>query len=488
MTKYEAPVDFIIKGTVTDAQTGKPIAGAKVGDVERYAEGKQYTTTDANGNYSYKTWYEEHAIKCEADGYKKQVEGLLTKFIGSEKEKIINFELKPNFKATELTENTEIKKTDKQDDFKITLSNGTTVELLAVSNYPHNSKAWQPDGSNLQKSPLFIKPTENGRKDNVGFAIKVDGPQDLSLSYGPVKDSSGHSGSTNVINKDGEKLEGYKSLTALIPDEQISTSITLGISTVPWETLATHTGKGGTTTGSNMIIFSQAFETKDSAAITISTKCDRTRAERVVAIDNDGQTHTPQGQSSLASNDLDQITVEFRDMQLKDIKEFQFQVRPYEWVEFKNVSLKPGFKTDVQIGTDMQAGSSTGEDLQKPAGQDEGTSKTNDASANSVPEKNINTANALRITVYEGNDVEPETSVRIPLVAMKIVRQLLPPKDKLQIIAQKIKLDESLPEGLDSNSLIDMLDGMLKQVDQGIEATTLLEVKDGTERVKIVLE
>jgi hypothetical protein len=56
------------------------------------------------------------------------------------------------------------------------------------------------------------------------------------------------------------------------------------------------------------------------------------------------------------------------------------------------------------------------------------------------------------------------------------------------MIAQKIKLDESLPEGLDSNSLIDMLDEMLKQVDQGIEATTLLEVKDGTDHVIIALE
>jgi hypothetical protein len=233
--------------------------------------------------------------------------------------------------------------------FSVTLPNGVTVELCDVSNYPQNSKAWRPDGSDLQNPPLFIKPTPNGRKENVGFAIKVKGPQDLSISYGPVEGSSGHSGSTNVINKDGEKLEGYNSLTALITDEQTSTSITLGISTSPWETLATHTGKGPTTTGGKMIIFSQAFETKNSVAITVSAKGDKTRAERVVAIDNEGQTHTPQGQSSLGSNDLDQITVEFDGMQLKDIKEFQFQIRPYERVTFKNISIRPGQKTDVKV-------------------------------------------------------------------------------------------------------------------------------------------
>ncbi len=242
--------------------------------------------------------------------------------------------------------------------FTATLPSGVTVELCAVSNYPENSKAWRPDGLDLQNPPLFIKPTQNDRKDNVGFAIKVKGPQDLSISYGPVEGSSGHSGSTNVINSKGETLEGYNSLTALIPNQQTSTSITLGISTSPWETLATHTGKGGTTTGGKMIISSQVFEAKNSVAITVSAKGDKTRAERVVAIDNEGQTHTPQGQSSLGSNDLNQVTVTFDGMQLKDIKEFQFQTRIYEWVTFKNVSLRPGQKTDVKIETTPASGHS----------------------------------------------------------------------------------------------------------------------------------
>ncbi|MDD5063682.1 MAG: M56 family metallopeptidase [Phycisphaerae bacterium] len=86
------PPEFVIKGTVTDADTGRPVAGAKVGD-ERYAEGKQWTTTDANGYYSYSTWYEEHNIKCEAPGYKTQNKLLYTKLLGSEKEKVLDFDL-----------------------------------------------------------------------------------------------------------------------------------------------------------------------------------------------------------------------------------------------------------------------------------------------------------------------------------------------------------------------------------------------------------
>ncbi|MGD1042196.1 MAG: M56 family metallopeptidase [Sedimentisphaerales bacterium] len=95
MAQATPPPEFVIKGTITDAQTGKPIAGAKVGDTERYDEGKHGAVTDSNGDYSYKTWYEEHGVKAEADGYKRQDKGFETKFLGSEKEKVIDFSLEP---------------------------------------------------------------------------------------------------------------------------------------------------------------------------------------------------------------------------------------------------------------------------------------------------------------------------------------------------------------------------------------------------------
>jgi hypothetical protein len=86
---------FIIRGTVTDAQTGKPIANAKVGDGEKYNKGKLGAVTGANGKYEYKTWYEEHNITAEAKGYETGRKGLYTKFIGSEKETVIDFKLTP---------------------------------------------------------------------------------------------------------------------------------------------------------------------------------------------------------------------------------------------------------------------------------------------------------------------------------------------------------------------------------------------------------
>ncbi len=53
--------------------------------------------------------------------------------------------------------------------FTATLPNGVIVELLAVSDYPQNTKVWRPDGSNLTIPPLFVKPTPNDRKDSGPF-------------------------------------------------------------------------------------------------------------------------------------------------------------------------------------------------------------------------------------------------------------------------------------------------------------------------------
>jgi beta-lactamase regulating signal transducer with metallopeptidase domain len=83
---------FTVKGRVTDAVSGKPIAGAKVSD-GKYNGGKFGSVTDKDGYYSYKTWYEEHNIDCNAPGYKTQKKLVETKAFGKEKEKTIDFAL-----------------------------------------------------------------------------------------------------------------------------------------------------------------------------------------------------------------------------------------------------------------------------------------------------------------------------------------------------------------------------------------------------------
>ncbi len=71
--------------------------------------------------------------------------------------------------------------------------------------------------------------------------------------------------------------------------------------------------------------------------------------ERFIAVDVNGQEHICSGSEEATAGNVTEWTVTFRNLPLKQIKRFQFQVRPYQWVEFRNVSLQPGEKTNVQV-------------------------------------------------------------------------------------------------------------------------------------------
>lgn len=81
------PPGLTIKGRITDAITGKPIAGARIFD-DPYGPGPDWqkiesgfyepdlpqwgAITNANGEYAFLTWHEHHSFKVEADGYKDE--------------------------------------------------------------------------------------------------------------------------------------------------------------------------------------------------------------------------------------------------------------------------------------------------------------------------------------------------------------------------------------------------------------------------------
>ncbi|MHC4475735.1 MAG: L-rhamnose mutarotase [Planctomycetota bacterium] len=98
---------FVVRGTVTDAVTGEPIAGAKVSD-DQYAGGRQGAITDSEGKYRYLTWPEEHSIKVEAQGYKPQRKGITGLFHAeTEDEKVIDFALERGYTTLKLVNSCE---------------------------------------------------------------------------------------------------------------------------------------------------------------------------------------------------------------------------------------------------------------------------------------------------------------------------------------------------------------------------------------------
>jgi hypothetical protein len=63
---------------------------------------------------------------------------------------------------------------------------------------------------------------------------------------------------------------------------------------------------------------------------------------RVVAVDNDGKVHLSSRSGSGGTANLRRTTASFPALTGDRLQEFRFQVRPYEWAEFRDISLRPG--------------------------------------------------------------------------------------------------------------------------------------------------
>jgi bla regulator protein BlaR1 len=242
--------------------------------------------------------------------------------------------------------------------FTAKLDNGITVELVGVCDYPKGeARCWRPDGSKSQKLIYAVKwNKENPQADEFGIMLKLNGPEDLSFAWNEIDGAEGYEGSCRVIDDQGNQLKDFKAAIAkMAKGKKTKTTVRIGIATEPWRTEAAHSGRGMTTTGDKDILFSQAFETNSFVGITVSSQWRKDSAQRIVAIDNNDQTHTTGNIGSVASGEIDQMTAKFHGLKLKDIAEFQFQTRPYQWVTFDNVSLKPGVKTDVHVDVEEQA-------------------------------------------------------------------------------------------------------------------------------------
>jgi len=250
-----------------------------------------------------------------------------------------------------------------QNDYSVKLPNGTTVEIVSVCDYPEGKpRCWRPDGTK-SKEKLFAKRERDYSDGKLGFIIKVNGPNDFSFAWNEIKGSGSYYGSCAVIDEKDKPLEGFEAAIAKEYKGGDTTNLRVGTATGYWKTIASHNGKGMTTTSGRNILFSQAYESDNLVGITVSSPWDKNQVERIVAVDKDGQTHITKNIGSVASGEIDQMTAKFYGMKLEDIAEFHFQTRPYEWVEFKNVSLKPDLKTDVQIKAGEQVSNGADENL-----------------------------------------------------------------------------------------------------------------------------
>ena len=110
--------------------------------------------------------------------------------------------------------------------------------------------------------------------------------------------------------------------------------------------------RGSMTLGNNMLLGAIGQNTENKTFIRCVRDKQKTAAKQYnfIAISKDGAKLDSTLTNRSGWPQMFQEEFEF-DIPLKDVNHFEFQTRPVRSIKFKNVSLKPDFKTDVKIET-----------------------------------------------------------------------------------------------------------------------------------------
>ena len=236
--------------------------------------------------------------------------------------------------------------------FTATLPNGVTVELVGISEHA-TDKWWAPDGSLInnknwkvdRKSAILPSAYEKKLKEIVAKSSGANDPKILTWKFDNIP---GCKGAFDIIPSALDRTD-WKCLVEEFSSDQKTATVSLAITYGPFG--KQWTGSGTTDYGSYVI--SKVFVKDGKTAVTVSQDfqgCDF----RVRARDNKDQWHTANIIEG-SGGPLTQEVYIFENAKPKDIDFVALETRPYKWVTFKNVSLKPNLKTKVQIEVESPA-------------------------------------------------------------------------------------------------------------------------------------
>lgn len=357
--------EFTIRGRITDAQTGAPIAGATVGDANDYANGECRTQTDSDGRYAYSTWYEEHGINAQAPGYLPQKQILLTKWVGKEKDKVMDFELR----ATVHT-------------LMEALIDRVQLDFYVCDYLDGEARWWRRDGAvpasdipvDLKNDlddatsdlltlgsqfgvhhTLFAVSLGADELDDVGTALRMARDDGLSWCY-----------------SERRARQDLRYFLAHFPKDLEGTSLTLGISAGPWTTVAQTNGSKALETldtlANQSVKFMQPFKRGNQVQISISHKMPLDYDCRPIVRDTRGVIHTSQ-ETVLGRGHggrVKQMYTAVFNVHWDDVQSFELQARPYTWLDSQDVALRPC--VDAEKNT-KPSERSVREDLEKKPGK-----------------------------------------------------------------------------------------------------------------------
>ncbi len=302
---------------------GRRTAGLSVDGLHQHTHEFAGTTRDSIKEFQFQTqdyqWVEFKGVSLRP-GFVTEVQAEVAVVVNDEKELAA-------------------KDTEKSD-FKATLANGVTVELVGVCGHQSDGKRWwKPDGSAFEQVPWVVETGEG----QYGLIVRLGGDFDLEQRLGDEPTCFPEAGTWYrlwVDDKSGNRINDLLAIVAQAKPEQTTTSLRVGFETDDWKRA-----------DEEVITTTRRFERDNVAYISVVYKT--ADGLRIQAVDVDGEIQIGNISSIFPGPGMDawhgsHRTYKF-DMPLTKIKEFQFLTSPRQWVKFKGVSLRPGFVTEVQV-------------------------------------------------------------------------------------------------------------------------------------------
>ena len=237
---------------------------------------------------------------------------------------------------------------------------GGTIELVAVAPFPStNQPCWRPDGS-----PLTERFPETGGnfwaagKKLRQLVIRVRG-RDCSPAILKADDASkvGPSGSSTRYTLGVAETVQY----LCVEPDQTTINCKIGVADGDWETLSTLKPSTNAILADGAVQKSAAESFGDweagvdcivagDGSMTVSFQHSVKDAweTRLVTMRADGSTQKLSRGAKGTMSGLSRGMTPFNAHEAAQVTAFQFQRRPYFWVEFRNISLEPDFRTAVE--------------------------------------------------------------------------------------------------------------------------------------------
>ena len=245
-------------------------------------------------------------------------------------------------------------------EFKATLPNGATVELLALSTNDERDDApppqwWRPDGTLLSEGLYHYAGSGMSSIYARRFAICIEAEGDYScMTFNSL-------GQTDVQPKvpfdaQNKKLPHLRAFLGKADKRLSSDTIRVGVATGPWQTVEEWHDNAWHKHDPDNIIVSESENplvffwprTKRGAVIleTVSSYMDQALRMKITKKGGHSYYETPRtfGQGK----GLVRHQYWLWDIALEELGTAALEKRPYQWVEFQNVSLEPDRLTDVK--------------------------------------------------------------------------------------------------------------------------------------------